>query len=109
MTPGAMSSQISLNTKREVILKMRERYGRRGRLLDELCEYGRKHAIKLLGGKLPVAGENGRRGGARRRYGEAERAVLKDVLGCQFPESDQSVRSMSSGLSCFSPLTALLL
>ncbi len=63
---------MSQNTTREVILRMRERYGRRGcegrsRLLDELCElcgYGRKHAIKLLGGKLPVAGEKG--GGAGR-------------------------------------------
>ena len=78
---------MSRNTTREVIVKMRERYGRRGReargrLLDELCElcgYGRKHAIKLLGGKLPVAGEKGRRGGPRRRYGEAERAVLKEI------------------------------
>lgn len=82
-----MSSKMSQNTRREVILKMRERYGRRGRegrsrLLDELCElcgYGRKHAIKLLGGKLPVAGEKGRRGGPRRRYGEPERAVLKEI------------------------------
>ena len=56
---------MSQNTTREVIFKMRERYQRRGRegrsrLLDELCElcgYGRKHAIKLLSGKLPVAGE----------------------------------------------------
>ena len=78
---------MSQNTTREVILKMRERYGRRGReargrLLDELCAlcgYGRKHAIKLLGGKLPVAGEKGRRGGPRPRYGEAERAVLKAI------------------------------
>ena len=82
-----MSSTMSRNTTREVILKMRERYGRRGReargrLLDELCElcgYGRKHAIKLLGGTLPVAGEKGRRGGPRQRYGEAERAVLKAI------------------------------
>jgi hypothetical protein len=51
-------------------------------LLDELCElcgYGRKHAIKLLSGKLPVAGEKARRGGPRRRYGEPERAVLKEI------------------------------
>jgi hypothetical protein len=56
---------MSQNTTREVISKMRERSARRGRkrrsrLLDELCElcgYGRKHAIKLRGGKLPVIGE----------------------------------------------------
>ena len=51
-----MSSNMSQNTTREVILKMRERYGRRGRegrsrLVDELCElcgYGRKHAIPYV-------------------------------------------------------------
>jgi hypothetical protein len=82
-----MSSNMSQQTTREVILQMRERYGRRGRegrsrLLDELCAlcgYGRKHAIKLLGGKLPVVGEKDRRGGPRRRYGAAERVVLKAI------------------------------
>ena len=43
MTPGAMSSQMSQNTTREMLLKMRERYRRRGRegrskLIDEVCE-----------------------------------------------------------------------
>lgn len=82
-----MSSKMSQNTTRELLLKMRERYARRGRearsrLIDEVCElcgYERKHAIKVLGGKLPVAGEKGPRGGPRRRYGEAERAVLKEI------------------------------
>ena len=45
---------MSQNTTREVILKMGERYGRRGRegrsrLLDELCGYGRKHATEAAG------------------------------------------------------------
>ena len=78
---------MSENTTREMLLKMRERYGRRGRegrgrLIDEVCElcgYGRKHAIKVLCGKLPVAGEKGRRGGPRQRYGTAERTVLKEI------------------------------
>ena len=51
-------------------------------MLDELCElsgYGRKHAIKVLGGKLPIPGEKERRGGPRRRYGEAEREVLREI------------------------------
>ena len=82
-----MSSNMSQNTTREVLLKMRERYRRRGReargkLLDEVCElcgYGRKHAIKVLGGKLPIAGEKGRRGGPRPSYGGPERAVLKSI------------------------------
>lgn len=79
--------KMSEKSRREVILKMRERYagrGRkgRGRLLDELCDlcgYDRKHAIKLLGGKLPVVGAKERRGGPRRRYGEAERLVAKEI------------------------------
>ena len=55
---------MSRNTTREMLIKMREgsvRRGRlgRGKLIDEVCEmcgYGRKHAIKVPGGKLPVAG-----------------------------------------------------
>ena len=79
---------MSQNTTREMLLKMRERYRRRGRegrskLIDEVCEmcgYGRKHAIKVLGGKLPVAGaEKASRGGPRCRYGDAERQVLKVI------------------------------
>ena len=79
---------MSQNTTREMLLKMRERYRRRGRegrsrLIDEVCEmcgYERKHAIKVLGGKLPVAGaEKASRGGPRCRYGDAERQVLKVI------------------------------
>ena len=79
---------MSRNTTRELLLKMRERYARRtgrearGKLIDEVCElcgYDRKHAIKVLGGKRPIVGEKGRRGGPRRRYGEAERAVMKPI------------------------------
>jgi len=66
---------------------MRERYQGRGRegrsrLIDELCElcgYERKHAIKVLNGKLPVVGGKARRGGPRRQYGEEERSILKDI------------------------------
>ena len=39
---------------------------RRSRLIDELCEmcgYERKHAIKLLNGKLPIIGEARRASG----------------------------------------------
>ena len=54
MTPARMSSVMSQTSKREVLLKMRERYQRRGRegrgkLIDEVCEmcgYERKHAIR---------------------------------------------------------------
>jgi len=82
-----MSSKMSQNTTRELLLKMRERYGRRGRqgrsrLIDEVCElcgYGRKHAIKILGRKLPIIGRKEKRGGPRLRYGEKERTVLKGI------------------------------
>lgn len=78
---------MSQNSKRELLLRMRERYAGRGRegrskLIDEVCElcgYERKHAIKVLNGKLVVAGGRRRRGGPRRRYGEAERGVLKAI------------------------------
>src|ERR1035438_10322786 len=87
MTPGPMSQKMSQTSKREVLLKMRERYARwgregRSRLLDEVCElcgYGRKHAVKLLNGKLPVVGGKRRRGGPRPHYGEPEKAVLKVI------------------------------
>jgi hypothetical protein len=82
-----MSLKMSESSKREVLLKMRERYvgrGREGRskLIDEVCAmcgYERKHAIKVLNGKLAIAGGVVRRGGPRRRYGEAEREVLKTI------------------------------
>jgi len=78
---------MSQNSKKEILLKMRERYRGRGRegrsrLIDELCEmcgYERKHAIKLLNGKRPITGEARRRGGPRKRYGEPEKAVLKKI------------------------------
>jgi len=78
---------MSQSSKREILFKMRERYRGRGRvgrskLIDELCEmcgYERKHAIKLLNGKLPIIGEARRRGGPRRRYGEPEKTVLKGI------------------------------
>lgn len=78
---------MSDQSRREVILKMQERYAGRGRegrsrLLDELCElcgYDRKYAIKLLGRKVAVRDGKARRGGPRSRYGEAERRVIKDI------------------------------
>lgn len=78
---------MSQTSKREVLEKMRERYARRGRegrskLIDEvcaLCGYERKYAIKVLNGRLPIGGSGCRRGGAHRRYGEAERTVLKAI------------------------------
>ena len=79
---------MSQKSRQEVLEQARQRYGRRGRegrsrLLDEicaLCGYERKHAIKVLGGRRPVAGRSGRsRGGSAPVYGQAERAVLKKI------------------------------
>src|SRR5215475_3285910 len=79
---------MSAASRKEVLEKARARYrfrGREGRsrLLDEicaLCGYERKYAIKVLGGKRPLAGERGlRRGGSAPRYGQAEREVLKTI------------------------------
>lgn len=67
---------------------MKQRYARRpgrearGRLLDEVCElcgYERKHALKVVSGRLPIAGGKRRRGGPRRRYGGEEKVVLKAI------------------------------
>jgi hypothetical protein len=59
--------------REEELARLRERYNGRGkegksRLLDEFCEqygYERKHAIKLLGNKLPPASDSARPGPAR--------------------------------------------
>ena len=79
---------MSQPSRREVLEKMKQRYARRagrearGKLLDEVCElcgYERKHALKVLGGRRPMAGAKPRRGGPRRRYGEEEKGVLKAI------------------------------
>ena len=89
-----MSYKMSDQSRREVILKMQERYAGRGRegrsrLLDEICElcgYDRKYAIKLLGRKVPARGGKARRGGSHARYGEADRRVIKGIwLGAEQP------------------------
>ena len=88
MTPERMPLEMSQQSRKEVLEKMKQRYARRpgrearGRLLDEVCElcgYERKHALKVLGGRVPIAGGKSRRGGPRRRYGEEEKAVLKAI------------------------------
>jgi len=75
---------MSQKSRQEVLEQARERYARRGRqarnlLLDEvcvLCGYGRRHAIKVLGGRRAIASVSSRRrGGSVPAYGEPERAV----------------------------------
>jgi hypothetical protein len=88
MTPGPMPLEMSQQSRKEVLEKMKQRYARRtgraarGRLLDEVCElcgYERKHALKVLSGRLPIAGGKAKRGGPRRRYTDSEKAVIKVV------------------------------
>jgi hypothetical protein len=79
---------MSATSRGEVLAQARARYENRGRegrsrLLDEvcaLCGYERKYAIKVLGGKRPIAGSGRRRrGGSPARYGAAEREVIKAI------------------------------
>ena len=85
---------MSLESRREVLERMQERYegrGKKGRsvLVNEvvaLCGYSRKHAIKVLGRRLPVGGKCGRAGGPRPRYGAEELKVIKAIwLACEQP------------------------
>jgi hypothetical protein len=75
-----------MESRREVVERLRRRYEQAGRryrtkLLDQVCElcgYERKYAIKVLGGRRP--GPRGRpQGGARIRYGEPERHVIRQI------------------------------
>ncbi len=81
---GKKGMKMSRMMSAELLPKWRERYERRGRqgrsrMLDEVCEqfgYSRKHAIKLLRAKLPLA--SGRpKPGPRRVYGEEVLRVVK--------------------------------
>mgnify|MGYP001412636644 CR=1 FL=1 len=83
-----MCLKMSEKSREEVIILMRQRYEGRGRvgrsrLIDELCElcgYERKYAIKVLGGKRRrLLGRSGKKAGSKPKYGEEERAVLKEI------------------------------
>lgn len=78
--------KMSMGSRREVVERMKRRYERAGRgyrskLIDQLCElcgYERKYAIKVLGGKRP--GPRGLpQGGARIRYGDEERQIIRQI------------------------------
>lgn len=75
---------MSQNVREEMLPRLRQRYlgrGRQGRsqMLDELCEqfgYSRKHAIKLLSGKVGWGGDPEVRKGRPPVYGPEEVEVL---------------------------------
>jgi len=77
---------MSLQSRREVVERLRGRYSRagmkhRGKLVDEVCSvcgYERKYAIKVLNGNRAGPGR-GRRGGSRRKYGESEAQVAAAI------------------------------
>lgn len=75
-------------TQKEQLPKYRQRYKNRGkegksRLLDEICEqhgYNRKHAIKLLGGKVGYGSKpRAEKIGRPRVYGKEVVEVLKEI------------------------------
>ena len=79
---------MSSKSRREVLERAREKYTQRGkegrgRLLDEicmLCGYERKYAMKVLAGKRPICGEEGKqRGGSKPQYGKMEKKVLQEI------------------------------
>lgn len=82
-----MSLKMSDKTRQEILKSMRWRYQHRARegrskLLDEFCElcgYERKYAIKLLRGQRRAPGRVARKAGSKPKYGERERAVLKEI------------------------------
>ena len=100
----AKPSEMSQNSKREYLEKMKWRYERRGRegrsvLLDELCEvcgYSRKHAIKLMNGSLA---KNSKPRGRRAVYGAAELAVIKPIWLAGQPALRQTARTAAADLA----------
>lgn len=82
-----MSLKMSEKSREEVLKLMRVRYAGRGRpgrskLIDEFCElsgYERKYAIKLLRGQRRIVGKQARKAGSKPKYGDPERAVLKEI------------------------------
>lgn len=77
---------MSMKSRREVVDRLRGMYLRAGRIgrerfLDQLCQlcgYERKYATKVLGGKRP--GPRGMpQGGARPRYTDQERQVVRQI------------------------------
>ena len=77
---------MSMESRQEVVARMRERYQRAGRryrrkLLDELCSvcgYDRKYATKVLNGNRPGPGQQ-RRGGSRPVYGSQEATLAAAI------------------------------
>ena len=77
---------MSMQSRQEVVEGLRGRYSRagmehRGKLVDEVCSvcgYERKYAIKVLNGNRPGPGRR-RRGGSRRKYGDAETQVVAAI------------------------------
>ncbi len=78
---------MSHKTREELLPRLRQRYAIRnregkGRMLDEFCEQWqceRKHAIKLLGGKVGWGGHIGVKRGAPETYGPKVIKVLEAI------------------------------
>ena len=108
---------MSAKSRREVLERARQRYGRRGRegrsrLLDEVCElcgYERKYAIKVLGGKRAIIGSKGRkRGSSQAIYEVAEREVIKAIwLMAEQPCGKRLKAALEDGLTTCSQISGV--
>ena len=87
MTLATKCMKMSQTTREELLPRLRQRYGIRnregkGRMLDKFCEQwqcDRKHAIKLLSGKVGWGGQLGVKRGAPARYGPDVVKVLEEI------------------------------
>lgn len=78
---------MSQRTREELLPRLRLSYAQRSRegksrMLDEFCEQWRchrKHAIKLLGGRVGWGGRVGSKRGAPKRYGEEVVSVVEAI------------------------------
>lgn len=86
-----MPMNMSREIKEDLLPRLKARYAKRGRegrsrMLDELCldyHYERKYAIKLLGGKLPVAS------GRKKPGPDPKYAVIEPIVRTIWLAADQ--------------------
>jgi hypothetical protein len=88
MSVSPMARRISMGARREVVSAVAQRYGsakraEKGRILDELCGWHRKHAVRALRQRNAAALDDTR--ARRRRYD----ATSKNALTALWEASDR--------------------